>query len=158
VLGASVESLVDDAIDRRVDLVVEGVHVVPSTKLIQKWEEAGGVATGCILQVSSPETHKKLLKKRGFITGNVENEEKKINSYERVREIQDDMMRLADESGWLRIEQRTEPDPLEMVASKLMGVSDDVNNVGSTTDSSKNMKKLSKADKVAEEHVPANAS
>lgn len=129
VFSASVESLVDDAIARKVGLVVEGVHIIPDIKLIQKWEEAGGVATGCLLQVSNPETHKKLLKKRGFITGNVENEEKKINAYERVRAIQDEMMRLADDSGWLRIEQRTEPDPLEMVASKLVGEFPDAHDV-----------------------------
>ena len=28
-------------------------------------------------------------------------------------------MRLAKESGWLQIEQKTEPDPLEMVANRL---------------------------------------
>jgi 2-phosphoglycerate kinase len=80
VLQPSVEGLVDDAINRRVSLVVEGVHVMPSNDLIKKWQDAGGVALGVLLQGQNPTTHKKLLKRRGFTTGNIDAEEKKINS------------------------------------------------------------------------------
>ena len=119
VLETSVAGLVDDAINRGVSLVVEGVHVVPSQELIEKWEASGGVALGCLLTVRDPETHKSLLLRRGFITGKGSPEQKKIKSYDRVRLIQDEMIRLATESKWLMIEQKVEPDPLEIVASKL---------------------------------------
>eukprot|EP00563_Minutocellus_polymorphus_P001017 CAMPEP_0181038818 /NCGR_PEP_ID=MMETSP1070-20121207/10133_1 /TAXON_ID=265543 /ORGANISM="Minutocellus polymorphus, Strain NH13" /LENGTH=281 /DNA_ID=CAMNT_0023116617 /DNA_START=185 /DNA_END=1030 /DNA_ORIENTATION=- len=122
VLDASVHALVDDSMDRGTSIVVEGVHVVPSRELIEKWEAAGGVAIGVLLQIQDPDTHKRLLKKRGFITGNVGAEVKKLRGYDRVRTIQDEMMKLAKESGWLRIEQRTEPDPLDMVSARLYGV------------------------------------
>lgn len=122
VLDASVHALVEDSMNRGTSIVVEGVHVVPSRDLIDKWEEAGGVAIGVLLQIQDPDTHKRLLKKRGYITGNVGAEVKKLRSYDRVRTIQDEMIRLAKESNWLRIEQRTEPDPLDMVSASLYGV------------------------------------
>ena len=122
VLDASVHALVEDSMNRGTSIVVEGVHVVPSRDMIDKWEEAGGVAIGVLLQIQDPDTHKRLLKKRGFITGNVGAEVKKLRSYDRVRTIQDEMIRLAKESNWLRIEQRTEPDPLDMVSARLYGV------------------------------------
>ena len=74
------------------------------------------------MQISDPDTHKRLLKKRDFTTGNVGAEAEKIRNYDRVRAIQDEMLNLAKGSGWLRFEQRTEPDPLDMVAAKLYGV------------------------------------
>lgn len=147
VLEHSIQGLVDDALSRGVSLVVEGVHVVPSRHLIQRWEDCGGVAIGCLLTVTDEGTHKKLLRRRGFITGVVDAEEKKMKSMERVRIIQDEMIRLGKECGWLQIEQRLvrvagrctflfwfvstrsnvphslqEPDPLEMVASKLWNI------------------------------------
>lgn len=119
VLDASVHALIEDSMNRGQSIVVEGVHVMPDRELIDKWEEAGGVAIGILLQIQDPDTHKRLLKKRGFITGNVAAEVKKLRSYDRVRKIQDEMMNMAKESRWLQIEQRTEPDPLDMVSGSM---------------------------------------
>lgn len=116
------ESLVQDAIDRKTSLVVEGVHLIPSAEFIDLWRANGGVALGCLLQVSDEANHKQLLQKRGFMTGNTENENSKIDQYERIRIIRDEMMRLADGAGWMRIEQRSEPDPLDMIAGQLHGL------------------------------------
>ena len=122
VLHTSVESLVRDAIERRTSLVVEGVHMMPSSEFIQMWEDHGGVAMGCLLQVTDSNDHKDLLQRRGVMTGNMANEESKIAEYDRIRIIQEEMMRLADEAGWMRIEQRIEPDPLDMIAGTLEGL------------------------------------
>lgn len=119
VLKASVEGLVDDAIHRGQSLVVEGVHVVPSTNLIDRWEKAGGVAIGCLLTITDEDAHVGQLRRRGFLTGKLNPEEKKINSLHRIRAIQDEMIRLAEESNWLVIEQRIGPDPLELVSARL---------------------------------------
>ena len=52
--------------------------------------------------VSNEETHKNLLLKRGFMTGNSKNEQKKLKSLDRVRAIQDEMIKNAKESGRYR--------------------------------------------------------
>lgn len=121
VLENSVGTLVEDAIDRRVSLVLEGVSIYPSRKWIDKFMAAGGTACGVLLVVSSEETHKNLLLKRGFTTGNTRAEEKKLKSLDRVRLIQDEMIRSAKECGWVIIEQRVDPDPLDVVADALFG-------------------------------------
>eukprot|EP00551_Chaetoceros_affinis_P014011 CAMPEP_0203699416 /NCGR_PEP_ID=MMETSP0091-20130426/26553_1 /ASSEMBLY_ACC=CAM_ASM_001089 /TAXON_ID=426623 /ORGANISM="Chaetoceros affinis, Strain CCMP159" /LENGTH=281 /DNA_ID=CAMNT_0050572231 /DNA_START=45 /DNA_END=890 /DNA_ORIENTATION=+ len=120
-LSKSVDNLVQDAIDRQVSLVVEGVHIVPSSNLIHKWEASGGVASGVLLKIEKEDKHKSQLQRRGFTTGNMMNENKKIQSYERIRAVQDEMMRLAKENDWLMIEQRTELDPLDLIAHSLNG-------------------------------------
>jgi 2-phosphoglycerate kinase len=119
VLSHSVEGLIDDAMKRGTSIVVEGVHVVPHNDLIQKWEQAGGVAVGVLLQIRNEEKHKRQLLKRGVMTGVLEAEEEKIASFDRIRAIQDEMMRLAKENHWIQIEQRTAPDPLDLVESAL---------------------------------------
>lgn len=129
-LNRSVESLVNDAIERKVSLVVEGVHVMPSNELIDKYKAAGGVAVGVLLQVTDADAHKRMLQRRGFLTGNTKNENAKIESLDRVRQIQDEMIRLADASGWVRIEQKTQPDPLEIVSSTLFGDNNKVEDAG----------------------------
>lgn len=123
VLEASVEELVIDSIQRHQGLVLEGVNIAPTKTLIQMWEDAGGVATGCLLTVSDSDTHKSLLQKRGFLAGKESEQnikdQNKIKSFDRIRKIQDEMIRLAHDSGWIMIEQKVEPDPLEIVATKL---------------------------------------
>lgn len=119
VLDSSVDGLVDDAIQRGVSLVLEGVNIKPSNKWIDKFTAAGGSACGVLMMVSNEETHKNLLLKRGFMTGNTGAEEKKLKSFDRVRLIQDEMIRSAKESGWVLIEQRVDPDPLDVVADEL---------------------------------------
>lgn len=103
-------------------MVLEGVSIRPSRKWIDKFTAAGGTACGVLLVVSNEETHKKLLLKRGFMTGNKGAEEKKLKSFDRVRMIQDEMIRSAKESGWVLIEQRVDPDPLDVVADELFRV------------------------------------
>jgi len=121
VLESSVDTLVEDSIDRGVSLVLEGVSIYPSRKWIDKFTAAGGTACGVLLVVSKEETHKNLLLKRGFMTGNTGAEEKKLKSFDRVRLIQDEMIRSAKESDWVIIEQRTDPDPLDVVSDALFG-------------------------------------
>jgi 2-phosphoglycerate kinase len=123
VLDSSVEGLVDDAIQRGVSLVLEGVSIRPSRKYIDRFVSAGGVACGVVLVVSDEERHKGLLLRRGLLTGNTEAEERKVANFDRVRKVQEEMIRSAKESGWVLIEQRVEPDPLDVVADELFKAS-----------------------------------
>ena len=115
-------------------MVLEGVSIRPSRKWIDKFTAAGGTACGVLLVVSKEETHKKLLLKRGFMTGNKGAEEKKLNNFDRVRMIQDEMIRSAKESGWVLIEQRVDPDPLDVVADELFRVASCKNSEEMITD------------------------
>jgi 2-phosphoglycerate kinase len=106
---------VDDALKRGTSLVLEGVHVVPTNDLIDKWRAGGGQALGCLLMISDADAHRSLIFKRGEITK--KGEEKKLKAFERIRRIQDEMVALAKANNWLLIEQRVEPDPLDKISS-----------------------------------------
>jgi 2-phosphoglycerate kinase len=124
VLEGSMDALVYDAIERGVSLVVEGVHLVPSNKLIDKWKDAGGAALGVLLTITDETSHEYLIFRRGEITK--KGEEKKIKAFGRIRSIQDEMIRLAEESKWLIIEQKLAPEPIEIVMSLLLEQSGEV--------------------------------
>ena len=63
------------------------------------------------------EAHKSLIFRRGENTK--KGEEKKIKAFDRIRKIQDAMFKMAVASDWLLIEQKLEPDPLDIVSSLL---------------------------------------
>lgn len=117
VLEDSIDSLVSDAIKRGVSLVLEGVHIVPSEKIIKRWTDGGGVAVGCVLTIPDPVVHKGIILKRGEITkkGAVD----QVTAFSRIRSIQEEMIRLGREHQWLMIEQRLEADPIDLVTSYL---------------------------------------
>lgn len=117
VLKHCVEELVDEMIERRVSLVVEGVHLIPDDTLIKRWEDHGGVAIGIMLTVPNEKAHKQLLFRRGAMTG--KGEDNKLKEFHRIRTIHDEMSKLAKSANWLLIEQNLLPDPLEIVADEL---------------------------------------
>jgi 2-phosphoglycerate kinase len=117
VLDKGITALVDDAIKRGVSLVLEGVHIVPSNGLLDKWRESGGIALGCLLIVPDPDAHRCLIYNRGEVTG--KGEVKKMVAFERIRTIQDEMIRLAREHDWVIVEQKLEPDPIDVVTALL---------------------------------------
>ena len=53
VLSEGVLAVIQRAISKGSDLLLEGVHYVPNKEVIDLWREAGGVATGVVLYVSS---------------------------------------------------------------------------------------------------------
>jgi 2-phosphoglycerate kinase len=117
VLEDSVESLVHDALKRGVSMVLEGVHIIPSNSLLQRWREAGGVALGIVLVITDENAHRELINKRGHITK--KGADHQIRSFSRIRAIQNEMIQLGKENNWLQIEQRLESDPIDIITDIL---------------------------------------
>ena len=118
-LESSIEALVKDAMNRGTSLVLEGVHIQPrqQDELLQSWRSHGGTALGILLMISDAEAHRNLIFRRGEITR--KGEEKKMNAFSRIRTIQSEMIQMASEKNWLVIEQKLEPEPLEIVSNLL---------------------------------------
>lgn len=117
ILHESVECLVIDAMNRGVSLVFEGDHIVPSNNLLDKWRANGGEAVGCLLVVDDAEAHRDLIFKRGEITK--KGSEKQQLAFHRIREIQQEMITLAQENKWTIVKQQLGPSPMDILASKL---------------------------------------
>lgn len=118
-LEMSIEGLIRDAIRRGMSMVLEGVHLFPSNSLLELWRSNGGVGIGCLLIIRDAEAHRQLIVKRGEATG--KGAEAQLKSFDRIRLIQAEMVRQAEKSGWLQVEQRLEPGPLEQIDKILHG-------------------------------------
>jgi 2-phosphoglycerate kinase len=118
IISPGVQGLVDDALKRGTSLVLEGVHIQPNNELINLWRASGGKALGILLMIKNADSHRSVIFKRGEMTK--KGEEKKLNSFDRVRKIQDAMFKDAVANDWLLIEQKIEPDPIDIVTSMLI--------------------------------------
>jgi 2-phosphoglycerate kinase len=115
VLDPTVHAVVDDSIKRRTSLVLEGVHIVPSPTLINKWISAGGQGVGILLVVSDYNAHRELIHLRGKFARKPATAQ--LEAFHRIRSIQEHMISLASLHGWLQIEQDLTPDPVDIVSN-----------------------------------------
>lgn len=118
-----VDAIVDDCIRKNESLIVEGVSVIPSIKLLCKWRKAGGIGEGFVLAISNETTHSQLISNRGTIHplvtrksdsqsgGELGSEpscpptltshaSKQLKALPRIRAIQSEMIRLGRLSNW----------------------------------------------------------
>ena len=116
-LSGGVLAVIERAISKGTDLLLEGVHYVPNKKVIDLWREAGGVAIGVVLYVSSEERH------RGMIANREKHNGKKVDHYlgnlDRIREIQEELVLSGSEFGWLVIDPTKESDSTRLISSSL---------------------------------------
>ena len=117
VLSGGVLAVIERAISKGTDLLLEGVHYVPNKEVIDLWREAGGVAIGVVLYVSSEERH------RGMIANREKHNGKKVDHYlgnlDRIREIQEELVLSGSEFGWLVIDPTKESDSIRLISSSL---------------------------------------
>ena len=116
---SGIDSIVSDSMRRGVSLVLEGVLLQPSNRLIKQWTEAGGVAVGIVLHIPDEDGHRNLLKRRGEITS--KGADKQLSEIDRIRKIHDKMVAMGRENEWLMVEQKLtiEPKPIELVTDLL---------------------------------------
>ena len=116
-LSGGVEAVIDRASSKGADLLLEGVHYIPNKEVIDLWREAGGVAIGVVLYVSSEERH------RGMIANREKHNGKKVDHYlgnlDRIRKIQEELVLSGSEFGWLVIDPTKESDSIGLIASSL---------------------------------------
>jgi len=81
-----IEAVVERARRQGVDLVVEGVHIIPSRKLVGAWEAAGGAAVGVVVKIEDEDTHRDRIEKREANTWR--GAERYRIGFDRIRSIQ----------------------------------------------------------------------
>ena len=96
---------------------MEGVHFVPNFAIIDEWMASGGEACGVVLAVEDAEEHVRM------IAGRRKHNGRSVRHYldhiDRIREIQIEMVRLAENSGWLVIDVTKSDDPIGEIFSKI---------------------------------------
>ena len=112
-----VQAVIERALEKRGDLLLEGVHYSPNKDVIDKWREAGGIATGVVLYVTSENMH------RGMIANREKHNGKQVDHYlgnlDRIREIQEDLVVSGSHSGWLLIDPTKESEAAGIISNSL---------------------------------------
>ena len=118
-IESGIENIVLDSINRGSSLVLEGVHIVPSQSLIEKWKESGGVAVGVVLCIPDADVHRKVIFRRGEQT--TKGADEQLIKFERIRSIHDEMVRLGKLNKWLLIEQKPmlDPRPIDLLTQEI---------------------------------------
>ncbi len=81
-----------------IDLLIEGVHMVPSARLVRAWEEAGGVALGIVMVVDEENAHLSMLKSRD--AHSYRRADRYVANFRRIRAIQDGLIERAKIANW----------------------------------------------------------
>ena len=110
---AGIEAVVERARRQGVDLVVEGVHIIPSRKLVGAWEAAGGAAVGVIVKIEDEDTHRDRIEKREANTWR--GAERYRIGFDRIRSIQRAIEERGAGAEWKVVDTRLHQDGLGMV-------------------------------------------
>ena len=99
VLSEAIRAVVSRAVSKRSDLLLEGVHIIPGSGILEGWRESGGVASGVLLHVGNEDTHRQFIRMREKHNGR--GLDHYLDNLDRIRAIQEELLRKADESRWL---------------------------------------------------------
>lgn len=103
----AVESGVQATIDRSrregIDLILEGVHLIPDSRLIDRWRESGGIAIGVLLVVNDLDKHADRIREREATS--FRPAERYIAAQSRMMDIQQVMSDKATVSRWHLVEE-----------------------------------------------------
>ena len=108
-----IEAVVERARRQGVDLVMEGVHIIPSRKLVGAWEAAGGAAVGVVVKIEDEDTHRDRIEKREANTWR--GAERYRIGFDRIRSIQRAIEERGAGAEWKVIDTRLHEDGLGMV-------------------------------------------
>ena len=98
VLSEAIRAVVGRAVSKRSDLLLEGVHIIPGSGILEGWRESGGVASGVLLHVGNEDTHRQFIRMREKHNGR--GLDHYLDNLDRIRAIQEELLRKADESRW----------------------------------------------------------
>ena len=108
-----IDAVVERARRQGVDLVLEGVHVIPSRRLLSAWETAGGAAVGLVVKIEDEGTHRERIEQREANTWR--GAERYRIGFERIRLIQRSIEEKGAGAEWKVVDTRLHQDGLGMV-------------------------------------------
>ena len=95
---AGLKATMERARREGIDLIVEGVHIVPSARLLRAWTDDGGVALGVVMSVDDPRDHEMMLKSRD--ANSYRRSDRYLANFQRIRSIQDGVIERAKIANW----------------------------------------------------------
>lgn len=94
-----------------IDLVLEGVHLEPSIRILRSWQDAGGIAIGIVMHVEDETQHSSFLKQRE--SHSFRNADRYISALPRIRTIQGSLKEKAKLADWNTLDPTRVKDTME---------------------------------------------
>jgi len=98
-----VKATIDRARREGIDLILEGIHLIPDSRLIDRWKESGGIAIGVLIVVNDTEKHADRIRQREATS--FRPAERYIAAQSRMMDIQQSMCDRAVVSRWNQVEE-----------------------------------------------------
>ena len=89
---------IDRARREGIDLLIEGVHINPSERLLRSWREAGGIAIGLVMTVGEEERHRSMIRSRD--AHSFRRADRYLAAFPRIRAIQEGLIERAKIASW----------------------------------------------------------
>ena len=89
---------IDRARREGIDLIIEGVHINPSERLLRSWREAGGIAIGLVMAVGEEDRHRSMIRSRE--AHSFRRADRYLAAFPRIRAIQDGLIERAKIASW----------------------------------------------------------
>ena len=107
---AGIQATIERARREGIDLILEGVHIEPSSRLLRSWRDSGGIAIGIVMHVNDENHHTSFLKQRE--SHSFRNADRYISALPRIRAIQDSLKEKARIADWNTLDPTTVKDSL----------------------------------------------
>ena len=108
---AGVKATIERAQRAGIDLILEGVHLEPRSRILRSWKDAGGIVIGIVMHIEDESQHISFLKQRE--SHSFRNADRYISSLPRIRSIQDSLKEKARISEWNTLDPTRVKDTLE---------------------------------------------
>lgn len=112
---AGLKATMERARREGIDLIVEGVHIVPSTRLLRAWTDDGGVALGVVMTVDDPRDHEAMLKSRD--AHSYRRSDRYLANFGRIRSIQEGLIERAKIANWEVVDPTRVDDDVERITT-----------------------------------------
>ncbi|GIQ97827.1 MAG: hypothetical protein CM15mP3_08610 [Candidatus Poseidoniales archaeon] len=93
-----IEATINRALREGIDLLLEGVHIIPSDRLIRDWIDSGGIAVGVVMAVSDETKHQSMIKSRD--AHSFRRHDRYIANFDRIRRIQEALIERSKIASW----------------------------------------------------------
>jgi len=113
VVEAGIDATISRGRREGIDLLVEGVHLMPDNRWLEEWRESGGLAIGFIMKVEIEEQHISMLKERD--ANSWRRPDRYIAAFERIRAIQKGLLDLSVMKGWETMDPSQVADPVDRI-------------------------------------------
>ena len=97
-LKPGIIATIDRARREGIDLIIEGVHINPSERLLRSWREAGGIAIGLVMTVGEEDRHRSRIRSRD--AHSFRRADRYLAAFPRIRSIQNGLIERAKIASW----------------------------------------------------------